>query len=114
MVKPSPIGLHLLRGIMCRPKKEGGLGIKDCSKWNVAAIGKLVRDLASKVDTLWVRWVNHVYLKGTSWWEFSPPNDACWVFRKICKVCEIVAPANLGDCWSKQKDGRHTVSSGFE
>lgn len=40
---------------MCKEKKEGGLRIKDCEKWNLAVIGKLVWDIVIKADKMWVR-----------------------------------------------------------
>lgn len=48
---------------ICKPKRYGGLGIRDCLTWNTAAIGKYVWQLAKKEDTLWIKWVHHVYIK---------------------------------------------------
>lgn len=48
---------------MCKDKNEDGLGIKDCEKWNLVAISKLVWDVASKADKMLVKWVNHFYVK---------------------------------------------------
>lgn len=28
------------RDMMCRPKKEGGLNVKNCRFWNIASVGK--------------------------------------------------------------------------
>ncbi|XP_074313934.1 uncharacterized protein LOC141649137 [Silene latifolia] len=39
----------------CKPRDEGGLGLKNDVEWNKAAIGKLVWWIASKSDHLWVR-----------------------------------------------------------
>ncbi|XP_021735642.1 uncharacterized protein LOC110702242 [Chenopodium quinoa] len=50
--------------IICRSKREGGLGVQDCITWNIAAMGKYVWDIANKNDSLWLRWVNHHYIKG--------------------------------------------------
>lgn len=48
---------------MCKPKKQQGLGIKDCITWNEAVMVKYVWNIANKEDNLWVKWVNHVYIK---------------------------------------------------
>ncbi|XP_021767727.1 uncharacterized protein LOC110732117 [Chenopodium quinoa] len=48
----------------CRPKKAGGLGIRDCRKCNKAALGVYVWKIAKKTDSLWVKWVHSVYIKG--------------------------------------------------
>lgn len=55
--------------LVCRTKKGGGLGITECVIWNEAAVAKYVWNIAQKADNLWVRWVNHVYIKGTEWWQ---------------------------------------------
>lgn len=49
---------------MCENKREGRLGIKDCEIWNLVVIGKLVWDVVFKVDKMWVKWVNYIYIKG--------------------------------------------------
>ncbi|XP_074306235.1 uncharacterized protein LOC141641476 [Silene latifolia] len=48
---------------VCVPKKEGSLGLRLSSVWNVATIRKLAWWLSVKPDKLWVQWVYHVYLK---------------------------------------------------
>ncbi|XP_059281208.1 uncharacterized protein LOC132034887 [Lycium ferocissimum] len=63
--------------VVCQPKKTSGLGATDCIVWNEATIAKYVWNIANKVDNLWVKWVNHVYLKGEDWWQYSPPQNSC-------------------------------------
>ncbi|XP_074265751.1 uncharacterized protein LOC141588195 [Silene latifolia] len=60
----------------CMPKTEGGLGLKDSCNWNVALLGKYVWWLASKKDHMWVKWVNHVYMKGQHWSDYQAPPDS--------------------------------------
>lgn len=45
--------------IVCRRK-----GIHDCYKQNIATMGKYIWNIANQNESLWLRWVNHVYLKG--------------------------------------------------
>lgn len=47
----------------CLPRKNGGLGIRDCIIWNVAAVGKLVWQVAQKEDVLWIKWVHEIYIR---------------------------------------------------
>jgi hypothetical protein len=61
--RPPPVAWD----IICRPKKEGGLGVHDCFTWNIAAIGKQVWNIASKQDSMWLRWINHLYIKNKHW-----------------------------------------------
>ncbi|XP_074315468.1 uncharacterized protein LOC141651667 [Silene latifolia] len=67
-------------------KKEGGLGIKDAEKWNIAIVGKLVDWIYRNADRLWVLWIDHVYLKGRDWNTYVPPRDSNWNWRNIYKV----------------------------
>ncbi|XP_021731501.1 uncharacterized protein LOC110698389 [Chenopodium quinoa] len=36
---------------VCKPKKYGGIGMRDCSRWNNAALGEYVWKIAKKEDT---------------------------------------------------------------
>ena len=47
--------------IVCLPKCEGGLGIKDIAKFNTALLGKWIWALASDHQQLWVRIINSKY-----------------------------------------------------
>ncbi|XP_059295526.1 uncharacterized protein LOC132048856 [Lycium ferocissimum] len=39
--------------LVCRSKKEGGLGVIDCITWNEATVAKSIGNIADKADTLW-------------------------------------------------------------
>ena len=39
----------------CKPKKYGGLGVRNLEHWNKASIDKLVLAVAKKKDLLWVK-----------------------------------------------------------
>ena len=71
---------------LCRPKKEGGLGIKNLELWNRAVIGKIIWHLSCMHESLWVCWIHGVYTKGGRWMIFNPPPTTSWVIRKLCKV----------------------------
>jgi hypothetical protein len=47
--------------LVCRKKKQGGLGFKESHAWNLAMVGKYVWNIACKAENLWVQWINHVY-----------------------------------------------------
>ncbi|XP_074305538.1 uncharacterized protein LOC141640755 [Silene latifolia] len=57
---------------ICRPKDEGGLGLKDQESWNKAMVGRLVDWVATQRDSIWVHWVQSNYLKGQEWMEYKP------------------------------------------
>ena len=70
----------------CHTKATGGLGIKDYAAWNKATIARLVWDIARKKDNLWVKWIHGRYLRGKDWWDYSPPPDSSWYWKKLCKI----------------------------
>ncbi|KAK4422080.1 hypothetical protein Salat_2159000 [Sesamum alatum] len=51
------------------PKEEGGLGIRHIQSWNVALLARVLWNIHRKAETLWVKWVNEVYLRGASVWD---------------------------------------------
>uniref|UniRef100_A0A5B6YUZ1 Reverse transcriptase domain-containing protein n=1 Tax=Davidia involucrata TaxID=16924 RepID=A0A5B6YUZ1_DAVIN len=71
---------------ICKPKKEGGLGLKDLAEWNRAVMTKQIWDLCSKKDTLWIKWCHQVYVKGRCFWGLKVPRDCCWGWRKLLKL----------------------------
>ena len=64
-------------------RKYGGLGVKDVLLWNKAAIGKYVWAIATKKDSLFVKWVNGIYLIGKDWWQYEGSMDSSWYWRKL-------------------------------
>ncbi|GKB57414.1 RNA-directed DNA polymerase, eukaryota, reverse transcriptase zinc-binding domain protein [Tanacetum coccineum] len=52
---------------ICRPKDQGGLGLKNLQIWNKVLIMKHLWNVAAKKDTLWAKWINkvrhHIYYK---------------------------------------------------
>ncbi|KHN15540.1 Putative ribonuclease H protein, partial [Glycine soja] len=57
---------------ICLPKAEGGLGIKEISKFNEALLGKWIWALASDQQQLWARIINSKY---GGWKEFQFGRD---------------------------------------
>ncbi|XP_074278599.1 uncharacterized protein LOC141602191 [Silene latifolia] len=90
---------------ICRPKEEGGLGIKDQEFWNKAMVGRLVDWVATQRDSIWVNWVQSNYLKGQAWKEYKPSSNSSWVWRRICKVKEEMRNGYVNGEWSVQPGG---------
>ncbi|XP_074314038.1 uncharacterized protein LOC141649242 [Silene latifolia] len=85
---PSLLG----RELQCQ-KNEECLGIKQADSWNVAAVAKLVDWIYCKADT--------------------PPADAAWYWKNICKVKEKMKQAYNNGVWVPDVKG-YSVSSGYE
>nr|GEW90959.1 hypothetical protein [Tanacetum cinerariifolium] len=60
---------------VCRPKVQGGLGFKPMHKWNEVLLISQLWKLIDKKESLWVKWVSTVKLKGTSIWEAETDNN---------------------------------------
>ncbi|XP_074298081.1 uncharacterized protein LOC141628893 [Silene latifolia] len=97
----------------CLPKEEGGLGIKDVKCWNKALLGKYAWWLATKQDHLWVKWVNHVYLKGKTWSTYTPPPDCSWSWRKITHTMQVFHQAYTCNKWLNAV-APYTVQAGYQ
>ncbi|GKC24530.1 RNA-directed DNA polymerase, eukaryota, reverse transcriptase zinc-binding domain protein [Tanacetum coccineum] len=61
-----------------RPKSQGGLGLKDLGVWNKAMIVKHLWNVITDKDSLWVKWINTVKLKGRSVWAVSEEINDSW------------------------------------
>ncbi|XP_074313926.1 uncharacterized protein LOC141649128 [Silene latifolia] len=99
---------------ICKPKYEGGLGLKDDLVWNRAALGKLLWWLYAKPDHLWVKWVSHTYLKAQDWKVYVPTQDTSWYWRKICKVKDLLIDPYLQKQWDNIPGKTYTITKGYE
>ncbi|XP_074293376.1 uncharacterized protein LOC141620390 [Silene latifolia] len=98
---------------VCVPKTEGGMGIRDSLSWNIAAIGKLVWWIYSCPDRLWVKWVHQVYLKGTTWSNYTPSGDVSWGWKVISRVKDKLALGYSNNQWTLDTNG-YSVSIGYD
>jgi len=35
-----------------------------------------------------VKWVHERYIKHRAWWEYTPPHEFSWYWKKICRIKE--------------------------
>lgn len=64
---------------VCKPKNQGGLGLKSLENWNETLLIKHIWNLATKKDSLWVKWINIVKLKRKSFWEVDGKETDSWM-----------------------------------
>ena len=76
---------------LCKPRKAGGLGLRDIHIWNTAFMGKHTLAIAAKKENLWIKWIHSVYIKDRDWWNYNPPKDVSWYWKRICGVKDIMA-----------------------
>ncbi|XP_074266132.1 uncharacterized protein LOC141588598 [Silene latifolia] len=94
-------------------KKHGGLGVVNSRKWNLAMIGKYTWWLACKSDHLWIKWVNHIYMKGVDWKHYEPSQNTSWTWRMICKVKNIRKFGYVHNNWATA-NGVYTINAGYQ
>ncbi|XP_074291091.1 uncharacterized protein LOC141617853 [Silene latifolia] len=94
---------------VCRPKSEGGLGLKNLEMMNKDLIGKLVNWIVEDKDTIWVKWVKHNHLKGVNWWQYQPGAHKSWVWRRVCRVKQDLVAAYINGTWDIQGVGFTTA-----
>ncbi|KAK4423208.1 hypothetical protein Salat_1903600 [Sesamum alatum] len=71
---------------VCHPKEEGGLGIRHIQSWNMALLARVLWNIHRKADTLWVQWVNSVYLRGSSIWDWQPKKGDSPLLRRLADI----------------------------
>ncbi|KAL0339900.1 UNVERIFIED_CONTAM: hypothetical protein Sradi_4506800 [Sesamum radiatum] len=71
---------------ICHPKNEGGLGIRHTQTWNVALLARVLWNIHRKADTLWVQWVDAVYLKGGSVWDWQPKKGDSPLLQRLAEI----------------------------
>jgi len=68
---------------VCRPKKEGGLGLKSFVEANRVCCFKLVWRITS-ASSLWVDWIKRELLWNGSFWSIKHnAQSGSWMWRKL-------------------------------
>ncbi|GJY29441.1 RNA-directed DNA polymerase, eukaryota, reverse transcriptase zinc-binding domain protein [Tanacetum coccineum] len=66
---------------VCKPNDQGGLGFKPLELWNKTLLVKHLWNIASRKESLWVKWVNIVKLKNRSVWDVNADNRDSWGWK---------------------------------
>ena len=76
-------------GEICKPKQEGGLGVKRLKEVNLVCSLKLLWRILS-ANTLWVNWIQtYLIRKGSIWSVKDSTQTGSWMWRKILKCREV-------------------------
>ncbi|XP_074265840.1 uncharacterized protein LOC141588292 [Silene latifolia] len=97
---------------VCKPRRKGGLGLKNLQLWNIALMGKYVWWIEQKTDHLWVKWVHSIYIKHSAWIDYEPSISTSWSWRRICAVKNQVKPWMFEEQW-RQSNCDYTVKMGY-
>lgn len=74
---------------ICKPKQEGGLGIRSLKETNLVSCLKLIWRIFSS-NSVWVNWIK-IYLirKGSLWTVKDNTQAGSWMWRKLLKYREV-------------------------
>ncbi|XP_056847425.1 uncharacterized protein LOC108829696 [Raphanus sativus] len=88
---------------ICKPKEEGGLGIRDLKEVNVVYGLKIIWRLLSG-DSLWGKWIKSYLLKRNNFGEVKiSTQGGSWIWRKVLKLRHIAKEfyrVEVGNCWN--------------
>ncbi|GJY12247.1 hypothetical protein Tco_0381556 [Tanacetum coccineum] len=98
--------------LVCRPKEQGGLGIKPLKKWNEVLLISQLWKIIDRKECLWVKWVDTVKLKGQSIWLAENNCNDNWGWKLMLELRDKIRPyvkrkirdgteiSMWYDCWS--------------
>ncbi|XP_074292160.1 uncharacterized protein LOC141619018 [Silene latifolia] len=95
------------------PKTQGGLGVCDLRRWNVAVVGKYVWWIMNKKDHLWVKWVHCVYIKDVAWHDYKPSQGSSWAWKRICRIKDQLLAGYVNNGWLTE-DGEYSIPKGYQ
>lgn len=68
---------------ICTPKEEGGLGLRDSKTWNKAILLRILWDIHSNKNNLWIKWIHVYYLKDRDVWSWQHGSADHPLFKNI-------------------------------
>ncbi|XP_019198205.1 PREDICTED: uncharacterized protein LOC109192059 [Ipomoea nil] len=71
--------------VICKPKDEGGLGLRSLKHWNEAFMTKIIWNIHARKETLWIRWVHDFYLSNKDFWTWKPGEGGLCLNEKFNK-----------------------------
>ncbi|CAA7034130.1 unnamed protein product [Microthlaspi erraticum] len=71
---------------VCKPKREGGLGLRPLKEVNAVSCLKMAWRILSSTNSLWVNWIKAYLIRQDSFWTVQlSTNMGSWMWRKILK-----------------------------
>ncbi|XP_077228392.1 uncharacterized protein LOC143861347 [Tasmannia lanceolata] len=72
----------------CRPKLEGGVGLRSLEDINKALQLKILWNLLQENKSLWSSWFNQKYRKKNNVWTLAMPSKPSWSLRSLFRARE--------------------------
>lgn len=83
---------------VCKPKEEGGLGIRSLQETNLVCCLKLIWRLVSTNNLLWANWIKQHIIRKASFWATNSNQQGgsgSWMWRKMIKYKELPLPFGM-------------------
>uniref|UniRef100_A0A0D3E306 Reverse transcriptase domain-containing protein n=1 Tax=Brassica oleracea var. oleracea TaxID=109376 RepID=A0A0D3E306_BRAOL len=72
---------------VCKPKEEGGLGLRDLEEVNKVSCLKLIWRILSARSSLWVQWIHKYLIRKSSFWNVKETSSlGSWMWKKVLKL----------------------------
>ena len=86
----NPRGANISWQDVCRPKVEGGLGLRNSASWNIDFGLKLIWLLHFRAGSLWVAWMRRKYLSMCSFLSSQlTVRNTSWMFQRLVDLRPI-------------------------
>ncbi|KAL4386345.1 hypothetical protein GQ457_09G024940 [Hibiscus cannabinus] len=101
--------------VICSPKSEGGLGVRNLDTWNKACLIQLIRKLLSAEGSLWVTWIRCYVFKDLNYWTVSCRPWFSWCVRKLLTLRPVAqalfadGPVGMMHIWNGIRDVKPKV-----
>ncbi|XP_039067947.1 uncharacterized protein LOC120213999 [Hibiscus syriacus] len=93
----SASGARVSWGMICSPKYEGGLGLKDLKSWNKVCMMQLIRNLLAGQGSLWIAWTHTYVIKSKDFNQMSTSASSSYTFNRLLKLkTEAIPILNAG------------------
>lgn len=115
MGRTKLVVFHLLQwDFISKPKKQGGLNVRNVVLWNKTAMGKYIWQVTMKEDNLWVKWVHGIYIRDGDFWNHIPPPFASWSWKKLCSVRSQFASGYVKNVQSLHPQGSFRTAEAYK
>lgn len=72
---------------VCKPKEEGGLGLRNLLEANTVSCLKLIWRLMAVRSSLWVQWIWRYLIRKGSFWSIKESSSlGSWMWKKLLKL----------------------------
>ncbi|XP_013745620.1 uncharacterized protein LOC106448254 [Brassica napus] len=72
---------------VCKPKEEGGLGLRNLEEANKVSCLKLIWPILSSKSSLWIQWIHKYLIRQGSFWSIKETNSSgSWIWKKLLKL----------------------------